>query len=281
MSLKGAIEKLISEQNIESVICKPILLPSKNIAKIISAFSNTDGGYIIFGANEDSGSIDVVGLSSDFHANSIVQKAINLLTPKPNLEYEFMTIIDKNVLAIKVFKSKETILFDNCKYIIENNEITKCIRGEIILDKTKVFIVHGRDNLAKEETARFVESLGLKAIILHEQASAGSTIIEKIETYSNVGFAIVLYTPCDLGKAKDEDELQPRARQNVVFEHGYLMGKIGRKNVCALVKSKVEKPNDISGVVYIDMDDNGAWKHMLIKEMKNAGYEIDANKLFS
>lgn len=220
-----------------------------------------------------------MGLSDDFHAIPIVEKSIESLNPKPIIEYEFMYTRGKNVLVIKVYKTDKTVMFENNKYIFENNDLVKC-KGEMILDKSKVFIVHGHDNLAKTETARFIESLGLKAIILHEQASTGSTIIEKIEAYSNVGFAIVLYTPCDLGKAKGESDLKPRARQNVIFEHGYLMGKIGRKNVCALVKSNIEKPTDISGVVYIDMDDSGAWKHTIIKEMKSVGYEIDANKLY-
>lgn len=148
------------------------------------------------------------------------------------------------------------------------------------LDTSKVFVVHGHDDLAKTEVARFIERLGLKAIILHEQASNGKTIIEKIEEYSNVGFGIVLYTPCDVGNCKDEkDNLNQRARQNVVFEHGYLIGKIGRPNVCALVKDDIEKPNDISGIVYIAMDKHNAWQFQIAKEMKNIGYEIDLNCL--
>ena len=148
------------------------------------------------------------------------------------------------------------------------------------MDKSKVFIVHGHDDAAKEAVARFVEKIGLKAIILHEQASSGQTIIEKIEANSNVGFGIVLYTPCDLGASqRQEDQQKPRARQNVVFEHGYLIGKIGRKNVCALVKGDIETPNDISGVVYIKMDESEAWKYQVAKEMKACGYDIDLNKI--
>lgn len=148
------------------------------------------------------------------------------------------------------------------------------------MDKSKVFIVHGHDNAAKEAAARFVEKIGLEAIILHEQASSGKTIIEKIEANSNVGFGIVLYTPCDLGASKGEkDQLKPRARQNVIFEHGYLIGKIGRKNVSALVKGDVETPNDISGVVYIKMDEADSWKYAVGKEMKACGYDIDLNKI--
>lgn len=144
------------------------------------------------------------------------------------------------------------------------------------LDLTKVFIVHGHDDLLKNQVARFIEKLGLEAIILHEQASSGNTIIEKIENYSSVGFGIVLYTACDIGGENDENpNLQNRARQNVVFEHGYLMGKIGRRNVCALVKGNIEKPNDISGVVYIPTI--GEWKLNLSKELKNSGYLIDMN----
>lgn len=78
----------------------------------------------------------------------------------------------------------------------------------------------------------------------------------------------------------DGAELKYRARQNVVFEHGYLIGKLERKNVCALVKNDVEKPNDISGVVYISYDESGAWKIEIAKELKAAGYNIDFNKLF-
>ena len=147
------------------------------------------------------------------------------------------------------------------------------------MDKSKVFIVHGHDD-AKHAVARVVGDLGFEAIILDEQASSGNTIIEKIEEYTNVGFGIVLYTPCDVGASKGEkDQLKPRARQNVIFEHGYLIGKIGRKNVRALVKGDIEKPTDISGVVYIPMDEGGGWKLYIAKEMKACGYDVDLNKI--
>jgi len=68
-----------------------------------------------------------------------------------------------------------------------------------------------------------------------------------------------------------------RARQNVVFEHGYLIAKLGRKNVCALVRDNIEVPNDISGIVYVPLDKNDGWKIALAKEMKSAGYKINFN----
>ncbi len=146
-------------------------------------------------------------------------------------------------------------------------------------NKRKVFIVHGHDNAAKQEVCRFVEKLGLVAIVLHEQASSGMTIIEKIEHYANdADFALVLYTPCDLGNAAADQTLplRNRARQNVIFEHGYLIAKLGRENVCSLVKGDIETPNDISGVVYVALDIGGAWKTVVAKELKTAGYTIQS-----
>lgn len=144
-------------------------------------------------------------------------------------------------------------------------------------NKRKVFIVHGRDNEAKQEIARFISDLGLEPIILHEQVSSGMTIIEKIERYSNdADFALVLYTPCDSGRSLNDvsESSRYRARQNVVFEHGYLMAKLGRENVCALLKGDVETPNDISGVVYVPLDPNGGWKGNVSKELRACGYAI-------
>lgn len=144
-------------------------------------------------------------------------------------------------------------------------------------DSSKVFIVHGHDDLAKTMVARFIEKIGLKPIILHEQANQGMTIIEKIEANADVGYGIVLYTPCDYG-GRHGTEQRNRARQNVVFEHGYLIGRIGRSNVSALVKGEIETPNDISGVVYLRMDAD--WQSKIIKELKRCGYNPNLSGYF-
>lgn len=177
-----------------------------------------------------------------------------------------------------------TPLLDTLEFGVETQlQVSKSVQtGQhkqptVARNKRKVFIVHGRDNEVKQEVARFVGTIGLEPIILHEQASSGMTIIEKIERYANdADFALVLYTPCDRGRSEFETKVpaRSRARQNVVFEHGYLMAKLGRENVCALVKGDIETPNDISGVVYVGFDAQGAWKAEVAKELKTCGYEI-------
>ena len=148
------------------------------------------------------------------------------------------------------------------------------------INSNKVFIVHGRDDAMKIDVTRFLEKVKLVPIILHEQPNQGKTLIEKIEEYTDVGYGIVLYTPCDKGGLANENFscMKYRARQNVVFEHGYLIGRLGRNKVCALMKDNVEYPNDISGILYIAYQNNN-WKFELARELKKAGFKVDMNDL--
>jgi predicted nucleotide-binding protein len=144
----------------------------------------------------------------------------------------------------------------------------------------RLFIVHGHDTEAKETVARFTERLGLESIILHEQPNSGRTIIEKFEIYADVGFAVVLLTPDDLGApASRSDELKGRARQNVILELGYFLGKLTRRRVCALYKSGVEIPSDYQGVLYVELDPAGAWRTKLAQELVEAGFSINLEAL--
>lgn len=150
-----------------------------------------------------------------------------------------------------------------------------------IKPSNKVFVVHGHDDAAKEGLARFLEKIELEAVILHEQPDQGRTIIEKFEQYAGqVGFAVVLLTPDDLGAAKADPNQNVRARQNVVFELGYFAGKLGRGKTCLLRKGDVEMPSDLYGVIYTDLDPAEGWKMKLVKEMKAAGLVFDANKVW-
>lgn len=142
----------------------------------------------------------------------------------------------------------------------------------------KIFIVHGHDEGAREAVARFLLQLGLEPIILHEQANRGRTVIEKVEANGDVSFAVVLLTPDDEGCVKG-GKPEPRARQNVLLELGYFIGRLGRENVCALKRGAVEIPSDFAGVVWEPMDNGNGWKQSLGRELQAAGHSIDWNKV--
>ena len=172
-----------------------------------------------------------------------------------------------NDITTDVLKSVDSIN-------LESANITKAMK------MSKVFIVHGHDDKMKLDVARFIEKLHFEAIILHEQINAGLTVIEKFEKFSDTGYGIVLYSPCDIGSKNEKSAtLKPRARQNVVFEHGYLLGKLGRDRVAALVKEKeMELPSDTDGILFIPYEET-EWKFKIAKELRNAGYKVDMNLL--
>ena len=121
----------------------------------------------------------------------------------------------------------------------------------------------------------------MEPVILHEKPNQGRTVIEKFEDYADVGFAIALLTPDDVGNEKNKkDELNPRARQNVIFEFGFFLGQLGRKRVCGIKKNDVEIPSDYKGVLYINLDSEGAWRMQLVQELKAADIDVDANLAF-
>jgi predicted nucleotide-binding protein len=145
---------------------------------------------------------------------------------------------------------------------------------------SRVFVVHGHDDLARLAVSNVLRKLRLNPIVLADEVSSGRTIIEKFEQSSDVGFAVVLLTPDDRGgPVSDPSRLSPRARQNVIFELGYFVGKLGRKHVCALYKGEMELPSDYNGVVYVRMDDGDGWHMRIAREMKAAGLAVDLNLL--
>lgn len=118
MNIENEIKHLIGQPESSTLEYKAVLPPSRNIAKMISSFANTDGGYIVMGVKENNDeSIDVIGLSEDFHANSITQKAIDLLSPTPKVNFQYVIHNRKKIYVIKVEKSEVPVAIENKIYI--------------------------------------------------------------------------------------------------------------------------------------------------------------------
>jgi predicted nucleotide-binding protein with TIR-like domain len=146
----------------------------------------------------------------------------------------------------------------------------------------KVFLVHGRDDASKNEVALFLRAIGLDPIILHLRPNGGRHLLTKFrEESGGASFAVVLMTPDDEGGIAGAGANQPRARQNVVFELGFFIGKLGPAHVAALLKGDVEKPSDFDGIAYIPHDGAGQWKTLLARELHYAKIPFDAAKAFS
>ena len=163
------------------------------------------------------------------------------------------------VQAISLLSQAINTLKDEIADQAPSEQSLSTIPAPASVHNRKVFVVHGREEAPREAVARFLERLGFQAIILHEQANQGRTVIEKVESHSDVGFAVIILTPDDTGSLKGEVP-QPRARQNVLLELGYFIGKLTRKRVCTFRVGEVEIPSDWRGVIDEPYDAVGAWK---------------------
>ncbi|CAM3297447.1 TIR domain-containing protein [Aequorivita lipolytica] len=204
----------------------------------------------------------------------ITDKTLELFTAKIDVQEK----IDK---FRKILKAKSVSEFDIHKLRFSNDlHLLKMSRlmeqTDVSLSKiksvrlhtppsNKIFIVHGHNEVMKKKVADFIGNLGLQPIILHEQRNQGRTIIEKFEHESDVGFAVVLLSADDLGLNKNDkyENAKLRARQNVIFELGYFIGKIGRENVVGLLETNnnFEFPTDYQGVIYEKFDDANNWQN--------------------
>ena len=143
----------------------------------------------------------------------------------------------------------------------------------------RVFIVHGHDLHMRDQLADILRRLQFEPSILQEEANRSLTVIEKLERDTgSIGFAFVLYSPDDSGRQQGGID-KARARQNVVFEHGLLIGLLGRERTCAIIKSDIEIPSDIRGMLFEQITDLRGEAIKIAKVLKDAGYKVDASRL--
>jgi predicted nucleotide-binding protein len=255
----------------------------------LAARANSLARYIL--SNPDAKAFDgsLIGDAIIKRARSLVDRGMDAssnLTSHERSEYNDAAANDvveegQNPPPGRVVSGSTTLISGDSDQLISEISAVSVARKK---PRRKVFIVHGHDTGPREAVARFLERLDFEPIILHERANRGRTIITKFqEEAADVGFAVVLMTPDDTGGKYGvaSDELQARARQNVIFELGFFIGVLGPERVAALIRGHVERPSDFDGVVYIGMNDNEAWKQLLARELQAAGFEVDFNKIFA
>ncbi|MGN0641359.1 MAG: TIR domain-containing protein [Oscillospiraceae bacterium] len=189
-------------------------------------------------------------------------------------------------IQIKIDNGALINCFKSGRYSVQGKnteEIEELLNGCTLEKNRNIFVVYGHDDIAKTQLEALLRRWDLNPIILDQQASSSNTIIEKLEEYrSTVGYAIVLATPDDEGKAKDKTEYKSRVRQNVVLELGMFLSLLGRERVAILLKEEenFEKPSDIDGLIYIPFKDRVDEVSIgLIRELARQGYTIDPSRI--
>lgn len=158
-------------------------------------------------------------------------------------------------------------------------EITPRVESMEKSSSRKVFIIHGRDEEKKTAVATFLKNLDLEPVIPNGQPGQGINLIEEFEEDPGVVFAITLLTADDCGYPKGKpEEAKLRSKQNVIFEMGFLIGRLKQNLVCALYEDGLDLPSEYQGGVFIPFDPNGLWKLLVARTMKMANVDVDLNK---
>jgi predicted nucleotide-binding protein len=232
------------------------------IAKIAAPFLHGKqffcGGTVIQPSKVEGVKFNQTGQSS--------KELMPFMTARARAGGSIMRVTPRDVIYEGQDITREVL--DEVKDVAETDVLTERKQSD------RVFVVHGHDNQAVDQTELLIRRFGLTPIILREAPSSGRTVIEKFEAHADVGFAIILLTPDDVGGVNAE-HLNSRARQNVVWEWGYLIARLGRSKVICLYKQGVEMPSDLHGLVTIHVDDDVRNKAEEIRrEMNESGYHI-------
>lgn len=224
--------------------------------------------------------------NNEYHSRFVSRGQAMIITGNEDWMKEYHDEIKDKISYIETFIQKMPLIPSS---IVKQQEPEDKKSDNV--DKKKVFIVHGHNDALKTKVARVVEQMGLKAIILHEQEDYGKTVIEKFEDNAeDIGFAIILLTADDLAVShkdlnKEKKEVGfkakyfDRARQNVIFEMGFFVGRLGRANVFELQENGIEEPSDLKGIIYTPIDDEDMWRFKLAKRLKSVGYEVKTDVL--
>jgi len=207
-------------------------------------------------------------------------KELKFLEQVPLSDQSFDSGFSKQEQAkLREVTNASNILLRKVKLLLSPPKSDNRVNNQV--RSNKIFVVHGQDNEMKTDVTQTLQKLDLDPIILHEKPNNGRSIIEKISDYAHVSFAVVLVSPDDLAypEEKTPDEDKHRAGQNVIFELGYFLGRLGKQNVIAIYRKKkdFEIPNDYNGVLWIEY--KSGWYFKLIRELQALNFEVDANKL--
>ncbi|MCW4023343.1 MAG: nucleotide-binding protein [Candidatus Bathyarchaeota archaeon] len=206
-------------------------------------------------------------------------KSMKLLEPVPFSEQSYDSKVSKQEKAKlreiantseNLLKKVKSLLVPQVNYSVNNK-----------VRSNQIFVVQGNNKEMNTDVLETLEKLELETIVLNEELNNEKKLVEKVNGCPNISFGVVLLFPDDsvCFQEKTSDETKYRVSQNVIFELGFLLGKLGKQNIVAvyLPKKGFEIPNQYEGIRWVEY--KGGWYFKLINELKEANYDVDANKL--
>ncbi len=152
--------------------------------------------------------------------------------------------------------------------------------------KRRVLVISGTDDAMKQALTKALGKLLLVPVMLCEEPGHGRKIVERFTAdYVDVGLAVVLLSPDDYVFSKTEESSKRRLkpRQDVIFELGYLLGKLGKEKVLVLFreseKNEFEVRLDFEGINSAPFDSLDSWKLALLRALADNGYNVEGDRI--
>jgi Putative DNA-binding domain len=117
MALTDELAQLTGQPEGETLEYKAVLIPSRGMAQLLSSFANTTGGCLILGVSDGPSGRQIRGLSEDFKVTGMVHKALDLLHPRPVVEYTYFTVQGMSLFGIKVAQSGQPVFAEGKLFI--------------------------------------------------------------------------------------------------------------------------------------------------------------------
>jgi predicted nucleotide-binding protein len=157
------------------------------------------------------------------------------------------------------------------------------------IDKSKVFVVHGRNEALRRSMFDFLRAIGLKPIEWNQAIIMARSPFPSVgdivdSALSQAQAVIILLTGDDEGRLMEkfilpgdpayERKLTPQPRLNVIFEAGLALGRYPDRTI--LVQIGILRPfSDIAGKHTIRLNDSSKVRQELAQRIKLAGCPVD------
>lgn len=195
MESEVSLENMIGQPESETLEYKAVLPPARTMAKMIASFANNKGGYIVLGVAEESNRVEITGLSSDFYANDVVQKAIGLLSPHPLVSIENRVIQNKRLYIIKIEKAEAVVILGGNVFVREGDRTV--LKNAIVKDFKSKAKVPFNLVIAKFDIYKS-KSSGSKAKFIEHCTS----ILNIIDDVENLVFPVSFGSPTSISEGK-------------------------------------------------------------------------------
>ena len=155
-------------------------------------------------------------------------------------------------------------------------------------DSRKVFVIHGRNSVARDQLFAYLRALGLSPIewdqAIHETGKTAPYIGEVLDiAFDRAQAIVVLETPDDIAYLRteiagdDDPEIVPQGqpRPNVLFEAGMAMGRNPDRTII-IEFGKIKQFSDIHGRHTVRLDNTPEKRQALKNRLTTAGCAVDA-----